>query len=72
MASGAKLQRQRMEYLDKLDVLYTIHNNGAHLIVEGWIELVDFWPGTGRWIARNGKRGWGVKSLVELIATETV
>ena len=41
-------------------------NMGAHLIVTGADCLIDFWPGTGKWIARNGKRGFGVFNLLKL------
>lgn len=37
-------------------VAYTSHNAGAHLVVTHNGVTVDFWPGTGRWIGRNG---WG-------------
>jgi hypothetical protein len=40
----------------------SVHNRGAHLVVN---ESVDFWPGTGRWIARStGRRGRGIDSLL--------
>lgn len=44
----------------------------SHLIVtgSGW-ELVDFWPGTGKWIARDTKRkGRGVFNLLKYIKGE--
>lgn len=40
-------------------------NGGAHLIVDAGDHKVDFWPGTGRWIDRKGKRGFGVRKLIE-------
>ena len=39
-------------------------NNGAHLIID---NKVDFWPGTGKWIVRNGRKGRGVKNLMKWI-----
>lgn len=41
-------------------------NWGAHLIVKGKDCLIDFWPGTGKFIARNGRRGRGVFNLIKL------
>lgn len=41
-------------------------NVGAHLIVRGHEITVDFWPGTGKWIVRNGKAGRGVFNLLKL------
>ena len=41
-------------------------NNGVHLIVEGIKCKIDFWPSTGKFITRNGKRGRGVFNLIKL------
>jgi len=43
---------------------YETRNNGYHLIVTHNDMVVDFWPTTGRWISRTGKRGGGVKRLI--------
>lgn len=51
-------------YLEKHCIPFTVKNNGAHLIVEGSKGFIDFWPGTGKWIARSGKKGFGVKGLI--------
>ena len=45
-------------------VVFTEHNNGAHLIVEGLNGYVDFWPGTGKWKVRGDIAGFGVKGLL--------
>ena len=42
-------------------------NGGAHLIVEGRECPIDFWPGTGKWHSRCGKKGFGVRNLVAFI-----
>jgi hypothetical protein len=40
-------------------------NDGAHLIVTGANGAVDFWPGTGKFIARGiNKSGRGVFNLI--------
>lgn len=39
-------------------------NHGAHLIVQG---CIDYWPGTGKWSNRKGKKGRGVQSLITYI-----
>jgi len=41
-------------------------NFGAHLIVKGEKELIDYWPSTGKFITRSGKKGRGVKRLLKL------
>ena len=51
-------------FLTERGISFTSKNSGAHLIVEYTDGLIDFWPGTGRWIARSGKKGFGVKNLL--------
>ena len=54
-------------YLERENIVFTSHNNGAHLIVEGKECFIDFWPGTGKWKSRNGDNGFGVANLVKYI-----
>lgn len=64
-------KRLNKEYADALlkehNVVFTVHNNGEHLIVHGSKCLIDFWPGPGRWQARNGKKGWQANRLIKAI-----
>ena len=62
------------DYLLERGISFEVRNNGAHLIVKGESGLVDFWPGTGLWIARcNAFRGRGVKNLVrQYLSTKVV
>ena len=55
------------EMLDEAGIKYDSKNIGSHLIVTGPECKVDFWPGTGRWNARNGDYGFGVKKLIKYI-----
>lgn len=49
---------------------YESKNGGAHLVVGNADNLVDFWPGTGRWIPRkNSFTGYGVRSLIQYLAS---
>jgi hypothetical protein len=50
-------------YLRRLGIKFEEKNKGAHLIVSHAAKIVDFWPGTGLWIFRNGSRGRGVRNL---------
>lgn len=60
-------------YLDYKEIIYQEKNNGAHLIVEGNVGYIDFWPGTGRWIDRSsGTKGFGVRNLVTFIVSPKV
>lgn len=56
-------------YLERFAIPFETKNGGAHLIVEGSKGFVDFWPGTGKWIARSGEKlkGFGVRNLVTAI-----
>lgn len=56
---GARLLRSR-------GVPFTSHNMGAHLVVTGRDGLIDFWPGTDKFITRDGVRGFGIIRLLEL------
>lgn len=52
------------DYLRQRGVSFEERNNGAHLIVCCAAGEIDFWPGTGLWIARwSGERGRGVGKL---------
>jgi hypothetical protein len=55
-------------------VIFEERNIGAHLIVTGpGNELIDFWPGTGRWIPRTTKRrGFGVRNLLTYLQGSTL
>lgn len=55
--------------LEELEITFEVKNNGAHLIVYGNnAELIDLWPGTGLWSARQSKqKGRGVFNLVKYI-----
>lgn len=55
------------QYLENRGIPFVEKNGGAHLIVEGDEGYIDFWPGTGRWRTRNGRKGFGVRKLVEYI-----
>lgn len=58
--------------LQNAGVVFEVRNDGAHLIVECTEGLIDFWPGTGRWIVRkNGFKEYGVSKLI-LYVTENV
>jgi len=51
-------------------VQFTSHNSGRHLIVTGPNGLIDFWPGTGKWIDRKQGRGRGVFNLVKHVRSK--
>ncbi len=53
--------------LREANICYETKNGGAHLIVKHDGVVVDFWPGTGKWIVRGGKTGRGVFKLLDLL-----
>jgi len=40
--------------------------NGTYLIVDGIAGNIEFWPGTGKYKAKNGEHGRGVFNLMKL------
>ncbi len=59
------------QVLTDAGVEFVTKNFGAHLIVQTAIEYIDFWPGTGLWQVRGGRRGRGVKQLLAYLDATT-
>ena len=56
------------ERLTEYGISFESKNNGAHLIVE---NLIDYWPGTGLFIARKSKtRGRGMHNMLKTLIKE--
>lgn len=54
--------------LKRHGILFESRNNGAHLIIrEGNVTVADFWPGTGLWEMREGRKGRGVFKLIKAL-----
>jgi len=56
--------------LIKYKINFTSKNNGAHLIIQKdeFLNIIDFWPGTGKWIDREThKASRGIKNLINFI-----
>ena len=51
--------------LDENGFFYEVKNNGVHLIVEGDDGFIDYWPSTGKWNDRKGKKGFGIRNLLK-------
>jgi len=71
MTEDSKLRRgnnrdNALPILDKREISYVSKNGGAHLIVEGRNGMIDFWPGTGKFISRKGLKGRGIMKLIKL------
>ena len=49
----AKNRTSSAELLQAEGISYTTNNGGVHLIVAHGEQIVDFWPGTGRWRTRT-------------------
>lgn len=64
-------REQSAEVLTRAGVVFESKNMGAHLIVQAGASVVDFWPGTGLWIARPlGEKGRGVAKLVRFVSRQ--
>lgn len=63
----ASNRQKSADMLMSIGIEFDSKNDGAHLIVKGNGVIVDFWPGTGKYIPRGGKAGRGVFNLIRLI-----
>jgi len=62
----AENRKQSAKLLLDLGIIFTSNNGGAHLAVKGRNYIIDFWPGTGKYIGRGGCcEGRGVKNLLK-------
>lgn len=55
--------------LTERGIEFEIKNQGVHLIVRGNGHVVDFWPGTGKFIMRErgSRKGRGVFNLLKYV-----
>jgi hypothetical protein len=64
------MAQQHEDLLKKFDIMYESKNQGVHLIVEGNVGYIDFWPSTGKWKERDSlTEGFGARTLVHHITT---
>lgn len=67
-AKRASNREQSAALLSRAGVVFDSKNKGAHLVVYAGAAVVDFWPGTGMWIARdNPVRRRGVRKLLAFV-----
>jgi phage host-nuclease inhibitor protein Gam len=60
-------QNGAMRLIDN-GIEFHVKNNGAHLIVNHNNKIVDFWPGTGKWIVRNSSiKRKGIINLINFL-----
>jgi len=67
-AKKARNKHYALEMLDTHHVTYESKNSATHLIVSGEV-IVDYWPTTGKWIARDTRKtsARGIKSLLAFL-----
>ena len=54
------------EYLRQAEIEFESKNGGAHLVVYGKNGVIDFWPGTERFIDRKTrKKNFGLDKLLK-------
>lgn len=56
--------------LNEFNVNYESKNGGVHLIISHENSKIDFWPTTGLWSTRKGKKGRGVFRLLDFLGIE--
>lgn len=67
----ANNRKQSAQLLTERGVEFESKSAGVHLIVTARDGLVDFWPGTGKFIPRfAGRKGRGVFNLLKLCETK--
>ena len=65
-AKRASNREHSAQTLRTFGIEFTSHNMGAHLIVKCADQVIDFWPGTGKWFVRGEpKDKRGVMNLVK-------
>lgn len=69
----AMMRERGMQFLIDADIKFETNNNGAHLIVEGPLGLIDFWPRTDKWLCQHDRvMRRGVKELVRWILGQRI
>jgi len=53
--------------LQRTDIKYTVHNDGAHIVIEEGGAIFDYWPGNTRWRMRPYRSDFGVDKLFAAI-----
>ena len=67
-----RIQSLTQRLIDE-DVYFTVHNNGAHLVLHDGDLLVDFWPGTERWRPRDDAQSrFGIDNLINYLKPDSV
>lgn len=57
--------------LARLKVPFEWKNAGAHLIIRPADKpAIDFWPGTGLWVQRGGRKGRGFGPLMKFLGVQ--
>ncbi|HEX5461853.1 MAG TPA: hypothetical protein VFX20_17955 [Steroidobacteraceae bacterium] len=63
-------REQSTQILTDCGIGFISRNMGAHLTVTHAGKIVDFWPGTGKWIDRAGPKGRGVFPLLRHLGVQ--
>lgn len=68
LSKSVRSRISSQQLLESRGIEYWTNNDGVHLIVTGNYGYIDFWPGKGKWKARdNSMDGFGVFGLLEMI-----
>jgi len=63
--------RDSTRFLIANGIKFESKNSGAHLIISEYnTGTINYWPSTGLWITKDGKRHRGVRNLVKYVLGE--
>lgn len=63
----ADRREDALEHLKLHKINGTVNNGGAHLIIKHGDSVIDFWPGTDKFMVRGGKRQYGINTLCKFL-----
>lgn len=64
----AKRRANAEKQLRERKLNYTVHNDGAHIVIEEGGAIFDYWPGNTRWRMRPERSQFGVDKLFRAIS----
>jgi hypothetical protein len=64
----AKRRASAEQHLKERGINYTVHNDGAHIVIEEGGAIFDYWPGNARWRMRPYRSDFGEQQLFAAIS----
>ena len=64
---NAKRKVSNTATLEAMGIPFTSYNQGQHLVIKKGTVIVDFYPSTETWKARDGKKQRGLNHLLKVL-----